>query len=67
MIDEDSVIFPEYMYKSISGNKYAPVFDKKRVRWWLVTRNNVLPFSTIAMLCDIPDEDATLLKLRYGV
>jgi len=66
MYHKHEIPFPEYLYTSLTGNRYCPVFDTEVGRWFLVNPNNVMSIEKIAALCNIPDEDVTLLKLRYG-
>jgi hypothetical protein len=42
------------------------VFNTRGEYWTLVTSGNIMPFEKIALLCNIPPDDAVMLKLKYG-
>ena len=65
-MDDTRIEFPEYTYISLSGYYYSPVFNTQGEYWTLVTSGNIMPFEKIALLCNIPPDDAVMLKLRYG-
>ena len=60
----DRIFFTEYTYTGLTGNVYHPYFDNGN---WYVIPHNPTTFLNMVYLCRIPDEDALLLKLKYGV
>jgi hypothetical protein len=62
-MQEQNTVLKEYSYTSITDQIYHPIF--KNGVWYLVgaePRN----LDNIAYLCNIPDDDAVFLKLKYG-
>jgi hypothetical protein len=62
-MQEQNTVLQEYKFVSITGSVYHPIF--KDSKWYLV---GVFPrtLDNIVHLCNIPDEDAVFLKLKYG-
>jgi hypothetical protein len=53
----------ECKYVGITGMVYTPyVMDGK----WYVIPNNPVSFLHFVYLCNVPEEEAIILKLKYG-
>ena len=63
MLQEKAMVLTEYKFVSITGNTYHPYFANSK--WYLV---GGLPrkLDNIAYLCDIPEDEILMLKLKYG-
>ncbi len=62
-MQDTKIVFREYEFVSITENVYHPTF--KNGKWYLVGQL-ARPFNNVAYLCDIPDDEAVILKLKYG-
>ena len=62
-MQEQETVLTEYSFTSITDTVYHPIF--KDSKWYLI---GVFPRSlnNIIDLCDIPDDEAVILKLKYG-
>jgi hypothetical protein len=62
-MQERATVLKDYEYTGITGEVYHPVF--KDSKWYLVDH---LPrmLSNIIHLCNIPEDEAVILKLKYG-
>ena len=63
-MQETETILTEYSYKAISGTVYHPVV--KNNKWYIINDQFSRTFFEILYLCNISDEDAVALKLKYG-
>ena len=63
MLDTSDRTFSEYSYIGTSGAIYYPAF---RNGHWRLINDAPRLFNEIMALCDIPYEEATMLKLVYG-
>ena len=61
-MDSDSVFLPYYPYRGISGTMYCACFRKDK--WFLGSAEVTL--TELGKLCNIPEEELILLKLKYG-
>lgn len=59
----DEVVLTEYIYTGISGYTYHPVF--KNGKWCLGALEGI-SLLQLASVCPMPDEDISMLMLRYG-
>lgn len=62
--DRELTELTEYAYTGISGEVYHPSF--KDGKWQLCGINYDYSFYDIIYLCRIPDDEALILKLKYG-
>jgi len=60
---EDRIYIKEYPYVGITGTVYYPYFYKNK--WFLVSGREV-SFYHLVYLCQIPDDEALILKLKFG-
>ena len=62
-MQEQETILQEYKFVSITDSVYHPIF--RDGKWYLV---GVFPrtLNNIIYLCGIPDDEALILKLKYG-
>ena len=66
-LDQCYVVVSQYHYVGLTGTKYHPVFNKGK--WYLgglSGQYNDLSFYDIVYMCKIPDDEALMLRLRYG-
>ena len=59
----ESVELTEYIHTGLSGEVYHPVFENGR---WSIGFLSPVSIYDIAYLCEIPDDEVLLLKLKYG-
>ena len=52
-----------YKYTGITGQVYTPFVENGR---WYVLPNQPISFLHFVYLCGVPDDEALLLKLKYG-
>ncbi len=62
--DRELTELTEYVYTGITGAIYHPTF--KDGKWYLGGLYSDLTFYDIIYLCEIPDDEALILKLKYG-
>ena len=60
---EQEITFREYTFTAISGNIYNPIF--KNNKWYIVNTMFDYSLSDIAQLCQIPNDEVVILKLKY--
>jgi hypothetical protein len=60
----EPIILKEYPFVGITGTIYYPHFGYNK--WYLVTHANPISFYQLVYLCHIPDDEALILKLKYG-
>ena len=62
-MQEQETVLTEYSFTSITENVYHPTFSNGT--WYLIGK---FPRSlkNVAYLCNIPDDEIVLLKLKYG-
>jgi hypothetical protein len=61
---DDTIYFNEYKYIGVSGRIYTP--STKNGKWYVI-QHIECTFLEFVYLCRVPDEEATILKLRYGI
>ncbi len=61
---DDVTYLREYPYIGLTGNKYIPYVKDGT---WYVIPHRPTSFLNVVYLCRIPDEEATILKLKYGI
>lgn len=62
--DRELTELTEYDYTGVTGAIYHPVF--KDSKWQLNGIDYTYSFYDIVYLCRIPDDEALILKLKYG-
>lgn len=62
-LDGKIIWFPEYVYKGITGNHYTPHFKDGM---WYVVPNSPIAFLYFVYLCGVPEDEALMLKLKFG-
>jgi hypothetical protein len=62
-LDLENVIV-EYAYTGITGQIYHPTI--KNGKWYINPLNGPVTFYDVVYLCRIPDDDALMLRLKYG-
>ena len=55
--------FEMYPYTGLTGTVYIPYVENGK---WYIQENIPVSFLFFVYLCNISDEEATLLKLTYG-
>jgi len=60
----DRIFLKEYSFKGLSGQTYHPSI--KDGRWYLLPGAHPTDFLIVVWKCNIPDDEAMLLKLKYG-
>lgn len=60
----ETVWLEEYIYTGITGVQYTPHIINGR---WFVIPYRECTFLEFVYLCRVPDEEAVVLKLKYGV
>ena len=63
MVD-NRIFLTEYTYTAISGRTYHPSI--KNGEWYLLPGAHPTDFLIVVWKCNIPDDEAMLLKLKYG-
>jgi len=61
---DDIIWLQEYSYKGLTGAVYVPHIKNGR---WFVVPTRECTFLEFVYLCRVPDEEAVVLKLKYGV
>jgi hypothetical protein len=64
MTKEQEIVLNEYSFIAISGNRYHPVFKDRK--WYIINTIYHLSLLDIAQLCQIPEDEVLILKLKYG-
>lgn len=65
MLELDSEnMMVEYTFEGITGEKYHPTI--KNGKWYVIPMGGPVTFYDVVYLCRIPDEDALMLRLKYG-
>jgi len=64
MPQETEVVMEEYTFNGISGEKYHPTI--KDGKWYVNPMAGPVRFLDVVYLCRIPEDEATILKLKYG-
>lgn len=57
------VILHEYVYIGLTGTQYTPYVEDGV---WYILPYIPTTFWNLVLKCNIPDEEATLLRLKYG-
>lgn len=61
----DDVVYLEgYKYTGLTGHTYTPYIKDGR---WYVIPHRECTFLEFVYLCRVPDEEAVILKLKYGI
>ena len=63
MLQEQETVLTEYKFVGLSSATYYPTF--RNGKWYLVG-SLARSFSQIVALCNIPEDEALILKLKYG-
>lgn len=58
------IYLDEYPFKGFNGTVYYPYF--KNGYWYLISEWHPVNFLNLITLCDIPHDEAIVLKLKYG-
>ena len=59
---DNRVVLTEYSYTGLTGNVYHPYLINGK--WRLIL--GYYSFEEIAVMCNIPEDDAVFLKLKYA-
>lgn len=60
----ETMYLEEYSYVGLTGHHYIPHIINGK---WYVIPHRECTFLEFVYLCKVPDEEATILKLKYGV
>jgi len=60
---EEREYLKEYPYTGITGMTYIPFFFRGN---WFIIPGNPISFLHMVYMCKIPDDEALLIKLRFG-
>lgn len=60
---EEKIYLREYPYVGITGHIYHPYFYKNN---WYIIYDRPVSFYHMVCLCHIPEDEALILKLKYG-
>jgi hypothetical protein len=63
-MSEDAFYLKDYPYVGITGTVYYPFF--KNGKWWIIPRGYEYTIDRVGHLCNIPYDELTFLKLKYG-
>ena len=61
---DSEVIMEEYTFTGISGQQYHPTI--KDGKWYVTPMGGPVRFLDVVYLCRIPEDDAFMLRLKYG-
>jgi hypothetical protein len=62
-MQENEIVLTEYSFVGLSSAIYYPTL--RDGKWYLVG-GLARSFSQIVALCDIPEDEAVMLRLKYG-
>ena len=58
------VVIENYTFTAISGKQYHPTI--KDGKWYVSPMAGPVTFFDVVYLCNIPDDEAFILRLKYG-
>lgn len=61
--NDGKIYLEEYKFSGISGNVYNPYYCRNQ---WFVIPGRPVSFLHMIYLCNIPEDEAIMLKLRFG-
>ena len=62
-LDSGNVMI-EYTFTGLTGNEYHPFI--KDGKWYVSPMAGPVSFFDVVYLCKIPDEEALMMRLKYG-
>jgi hypothetical protein len=61
---DKEIVLMDYTYTGITGGRYHPSY--KEGKWYLMPGSAPVSFLWIVTLCNIPEDEALIIKLKYG-